>query len=55
MEKRLTNVFFDSNYINYDKFVANGKIILTHITTLKVFILTQDEYIKGFKDKRVRI
>lgn len=55
MEKRLTNIFFDSNYINYDKFLSNDKIILTHTKTLKVFILTYDDYIKGFKDKLVRI
>ena len=55
MEKRLTKIFFDSDYANYDKFVSNDKIILIHTKTLKVFILTYDDYIKGYKDKRVRI
>ena len=55
MGKRLTDIFFDSAFSNYYIFVSNKKAVLVNIKTLKVTTLSEEEYLKGFKDNRVRI
>ena len=55
MEKILTNIFFDSSYVNYDKFISNKKVVLINKTTFKVTTLTAEDYLKGCRVKSKRV
>lgn len=54
MKKRLINIFFDRDYVDYDMFVSNNVIILVHKERLNIIRMNADDYLSTIKEKFLR-
>lgn len=48
MRNNITNVFFDGRLNGFDLFVFNNNIVLTNRKSLKVYIMSHEEYLARY-------